>query len=91
MAHKTPPEPDVPACVEHVLDTFWHLNSQRRSGFNGAEAIGWSEIAAWCDLMDMQLVFEELQMIVALDSAYRDEIAIRQAAAREERKNQKPA
>lgn len=75
MSHLTPDEPDVPMVAEHVWNWFWHLSSQRRSGLNGPEPLGWEGIGYWASLTGTLVIPEEIELLVAMDIAYRTGIS----------------
>lgn len=80
MAHKTPDEPEIPKAGEHVWEWFWRLSTQRRSGMAGAEAFGWEAIHAWARLTGTIVRPEEVEMLVMMDLAYRNEVGSEQRA-----------
>lgn len=84
MAHKTPDEPNIPNEVEYVFVWFWRLSSQRRGGFSGPDALGWDTILSWSTLTGLEVRPGEVEMLVAMDSAYRDEVSREQQARRDE-------
>jgi hypothetical protein len=91
MSHLTPDEPDIPIEVEHVWAWFWELSSQRRSGLGGAEAFSWSEISAWMTLTQTPVIPQEIEMLTAMDLAYRTAASEEDAAKREQKKPKWPA
>lgn len=44
-------------------------------GMDGAEPIGWNEISDWATLMNNKPSLEEIQMLIAMDGAFRSAIA----------------
>ena len=52
------------------LQAFFHLNSTRQSGMNGAFAISFSEILAYCQLFEIEDATEFFNAISACDSAF---------------------
>lgn len=73
QSDKTPERPEVPECVQHVWNWFAQLARQRQGGFSGPEPITWRDIAAWRDLTGTLITDTEVEMLVAMDAAYRDQ------------------
>lgn len=73
MTGQTPLElidPGCPALVEHVW--FWFLDLSRSRGGSGfgANALSFSEIAAWCALSGERPSPYEVELIRALDGLF---------------------
>lgn len=71
QAHKTPDPPDLPEEVEHVWQWFWELSAQRQSG---PEPISWEGISRWAGLKGNSPTSEEIDMILAMDGAFRSAV-----------------
>ena len=67
----------MPEQAEHVYGWFWELSSQRAQGL---EPIGWEDIRAWSELTRTAILPEEVEMLVAMDAAYRAELHKEQEA-----------
>lgn len=70
QSEKVPPEPEVPDCVAHVVGWFFDLSARRGAGFAGPMAITFQDIAAWRELMDERPTPQEVQMLLAMDTAF---------------------
>lgn len=69
--YEVPEQPEVPECGEHVLRWFFDLSGRRQPSMGGVSPLTFSDIAAWRDLRGIEVLPEEVQMILALDVAYR--------------------
>jgi len=61
------PELELPASASHVWGWFWELSSRRHSG---PEALTFADIGQWVSLLQIELLPEEVQMLVAMDDQY---------------------
>jgi len=67
----------VPDEAAHVYEWFWTLSAQRAQG---PEPISWQAIRAWSELTRTAIRPEEVDMLVAMDAAYRAELHKEQEA-----------
>jgi hypothetical protein len=86
MAHHVPDEPEVPEYVFYILEWFWQISSRRRSGMNGAESIGYADIACWRDLMQCDPTPQEIRVLLDMDDAFMAALAEEQREKREQDK-----
>lgn len=70
QSDKIKPQPELPACVEHVVGWFFELSSRRGAGMSGGLPITWEAIKAWKELLNIEVSEEEIRMILAMDSAF---------------------
>lgn len=75
QSDKTPERPELPEYARHVWEWFMQISRQRQGGFNGPEPISWRDIAAWRDLTGTLITDTEIEMLVAMDAAYREQAA----------------
>lgn len=68
---EVPEAPEAPSCAAHVLQWFFELSSRRQPSMGGVSPLTFSDIAAWRDILGIEVLPEEVQMILALDVAYR--------------------
>lgn len=68
---EVPEQPEVPECGAHVLRWFFDLSGRRQPAMAGVSPLTFSDIAAWRDLLGIEVLAVEVQMILALDVAYR--------------------
>lgn len=60
-------EPEAPPEVQYVLDWFYELSRQRKSG---PEPISWADIDAWARLRDVKPDQLEIEAILMLDATF---------------------
>lgn len=63
--------PEMPEVLEHVWRDFIALHNRRGSGMDGAHPLTYESIFAWCNLYKLRLSCWELEIIEALDVAWR--------------------
>ena len=68
---KTPPV--IPQCFEYVFNWFLQLSSRRQSGF-ALQPISYSEIKAFFELQHIKPELWELDLIIAFDGIFLDEL-----------------
>lgn len=68
---EVPEQPEVPDCGAHVLQWFFELSSRRQPSMGGVSPLTFSDIAAWQNMLGIEVLVEEVRMILALDVAYR--------------------
>ena len=61
---------DPPEEAEFVWKIFWELRERGKSGFAGAEALGFMELDAWQRVRGVELAGPVVDMILAMDGAY---------------------
>lgn len=88
---KTPEEPELPSYMDHLIGFFWGIGGQRLNGMNGSEPLQWSDIEAWSRLTRTPLLPEEVDILIAMDRAYRQAVAAEQKDAAEQKKDKPPA
>jgi hypothetical protein len=59
--------------TERLLTIFHHLNLSRQSGTSGPNGLQYTEIAAYCDLMNETLTPMEVATIRSMDAAFLEE------------------
>jgi len=70
MTGKTPTDlipGDMPPELEHVWDWFLTLNSARGRSESGPNPISYQDVQAWCDVTDMLVRPQEVQLIMRID------------------------
>jgi hypothetical protein len=77
---RPPPEPDVPAEGAWLWVWFWEVAAARPE--QGAP-LSWGELAAWQRLTGEIVQPHEARLLMRMDAAYRDQLAIERAAAQE--------
>jgi hypothetical protein len=76
--------PDAPVVsLEYVLSWFWHLSNRRAPGFDGVAPISYTEIGSWTALTRTIVTPSEIELLVAMDNAYLEQIGIERTAKRE--------
>lgn len=91
QSDKTPDEPTLPGCGEHVWQWFAELSAQRGSGgMGGIEPLGWSSIKAWSELTGVIVRPEEVRMLLAMDAAFRSAAGVERADSAARNKPEKP-
>lgn len=70
-----PEPPECPECVEHVAQWFYELSRRRAPAMSGVAPIQYRDIQAWIELTGTLVIPEEVEMILAMDDAYREAIA----------------
>ena len=78
-----PEEPEVPEQVDHVWSWFWQLSEKRQRGFDSPNPISYSDVESWARLTNNYILPEEVEAIMALDSAYLTAINEEQKAKRD--------
>lgn len=71
----------MPAELAYLWRTFLRLSARRGSNGFGANAIGWTDIDAFCRLSGFRLAPWEVEVIEDLDDLWRSEQAKAAAAA----------
>lgn len=61
---------ELPAEAEFVWEVFWEIRRGIKSGFGGAEAMGFMEIDAWQRVRSFRLGNQIVDMLLAMDAAY---------------------
>ena len=79
-------EPDVPDVADHVWTWFWTLSKRRQRGFDGASPLTYSEIDAWLRVTRTIALPQEIDLIMAMDSAWLEAVAEMREQRSEERK-----
>lgn len=65
---------EVDRGVHHLLHTFAQLSNRRTHSMSGPNPLMFSEIKAMKELLDLPLFPWEVDLILAIDSAYLDEV-----------------
>lgn len=60
---------------EHILQWFYQLSARRRPGFSGPSALNFSDIKAWSELTGTLTRPDEIEAILAMDSAYLEAVS----------------
>lgn len=68
---EVPEQQEVPDCGAHILQWFFELSNRRQPSMGGVSPLTFSDIAAWRDILGIEVLPGEVQMILALDVAYR--------------------
>lgn len=63
--------PGVPDALEYLLDYYEELAFSRGVGWSGMEPLTYSDVLAWCHLMDHFLEPHEVSALMAMDAASR--------------------
>jgi len=79
------PELQVPDAITHVWEWFWQLSGRRHSG---PEALTFADVGEWSRLLQIDLLPEEVQMLLAMDDQYLRAVREDQKAARERAQQQ---
>ncbi len=79
------PKQKVPGEAGHVWGWFWELSGRRHSG---PEALTFADIGQWASLLQVELLPEEVQMLIAMDDQYLRAVREEQKAARERAQQQ---
>lgn len=69
------PEPEVPDHASHVWEWFWELSAARGMSETGALPIGYADIRAWMDCTGTRVIPPEIDMLTAMDRAYRSALS----------------
>jgi hypothetical protein len=78
------PVPDDPVVsLEHVWSWFWHLSNRRQPGFDSQAPITYSEIKNWTLLTRTVVTPSEVELLIAMDDAYLEQISIERKARHE--------
>jgi len=85
---ETPEQPDVPMYAEHVWKWWWELNARRPPGFENLAPISYTEIRSWIKLTGVQVAYEEINWLIAMDNAWMAAIADERKARSERDKEQ---
>ena len=64
------PDPELPTVVSHVMEWFCELSAKRQSGVGGPSTLSFSDIKAWMELTGTDVDPREMNMILAMDSAW---------------------
>lgn len=88
MGLEIPETPDVPDKAGPLLDLFYRLSRRRPEGFGGPLPIPFQEIDAWSRLAEQRLGQHSLDVLLALDDAWMDELS-RVRKAHEDREGTK--
>lgn len=72
---KIPEEPEIPELGTHIMGWFWELNSRRVMGMEMPHPLSFTEIDAWRRLTNTYVLHEEIEALIAIDSAYLMQIA----------------
>lgn len=70
-----PDEPDIMRGSEHILQWFHQLSATRRPGFSGPAPLNFGDIRAWSDLTGTITRPDEIEAILAMDSAYLEAVS----------------
>ena len=73
------PDVEVPVEGAHVWDWFWTLSGRRRSG---TEALTFADVGEWSRLLQIDLLPQEVEMLMAMDDRYLRAVREDQEAAR---------
>ena len=70
-----PDDPEIDESAFHILQWFYALNAKRQAGFSGPASLTFSDIDAWQRLTGTITRPEEIEAIMAMDSAYLEAVA----------------
>ncbi len=73
------PDVEVPPEGAHVWGWFWTLSDRRRSG---PEALTFADVGEWSRLLQIDLLPQEVEMLMAMDDRYLRAVREDQDAAR---------
>jgi len=76
----------LPEVAQHIWYWFWQLNDRRQRGFDSPNPISYSDLKAWASLTNTYILPEEVEAIMAMDSAYLSAVHAEQKAKRESNK-----
>ena len=76
QSDKIPPEPTMPDVGVHLWEWFVSLSSRQLPGMD-VTPITWAELLAWTELRQIDIRPEEIDVMLALDVAYREAMANR--------------
>lgn len=65
---------EVPPGFEWLYGTFWSVNSGRGEGINGPLPLSFTELKAYCELMNETLTPWEVETLKSMDRAFLDEV-----------------
>ena len=65
----------MPEVASHVWHWFWQLSERRQRGFDSPNPIGWADIQAWQQLTRTLVLPEEIDILLAMDSAWLSAVA----------------
>lgn len=63
-------QPDFPELLSYAWNWFWELRNTVASGMNGHEPIGYEQIRAWNDLLQIDIAPWEVKLIRELDKVF---------------------
>jgi hypothetical protein len=69
----------IPVHLSRIWNTFWILNRSRQGTGYGPAPLQYSELLAYCQLVNEKLDGWEVRVFRNLDYAYLDEVAIKQS------------
>lgn len=78
---EVPEEPVI--SLEHVWNWFWLLNGRRKSGFDSPNPIGYDEVYSWSVLTRTIVTPSEVGLLMAMDDAFLEQVAIEKKGRRE--------
>lgn len=85
------PQVKVPPAGEHVWDWFWKLSGRRQHSESGPLPIGYAEIGAWSQLLDIHTYPDEIETLTKMDEAFMAETSAEMEAVRRRQAAGKPA
>lgn len=87
---KDSPEVDVPEQGAHLWEWFWILSGQRARG-DGPQALRMADIESWNRMSGSMMRSDELDVLLAMDGAYREAQAVEESEQRERIKASQPS
>ena len=63
-------EVEVPAEFQHIQQAFIRLNLGRQEGFNGPNPLSYSELLAYCTLLEEKFTPGEIELLKIMDVQY---------------------
>jgi hypothetical protein len=73
---KTPDDPEIPDCLTHVWGWWWELHSRRQPAFDGEAPLSYADIYHWSQLTRNIITPDEIQILMRMDDAYREQMAV---------------
>lgn len=77
QANKVVVDPDLPDYAEHLVEWFWTLRDASGSNGFGFNPINYSLIESWVKMTGEIITPAEIEVIVAMDVVFREEMARR--------------
>lgn len=83
---ESPDRPDIPDAGFHVWEWWWLLNARRIPSSDSMAPITYTEIHHWFTLTNTLVTPPEIRMLIQMDDAYLQSVAIERKEQRERNK-----